>query len=101
MVTKSHDHRGIHYDRTKYEVNALERRFARAWRARNAGATRDSETQTLKYLLAPAVESSKPTFHDVPEAFVLSGRDAQVAATVVQWLGSTEGQRFLREVLGG
>lgn len=101
MVTMKRTHRGIHHDRTKHQVNALEQRFARAWRARNAGGLRFSDAQTLKYLLASPIESSKPDFNRVPEAYVVSGRDAEVAATVIQWLGTAEGQRFLKEVLGG
>ena len=45
---------------------------------------------TLDYLLAT---DNRPCGDVTP-------RDAEVAATVIQWLGSPVGQRFVKEVLG-
>jgi hypothetical protein len=71
---------GLHQHR--FPDNPEEQRFAKHWETYN-----DRFPGTLDYLLSkdnrPAVEASD--------------RDREVAATVIQWLGSPVGQGFLRE----
>jgi hypothetical protein len=61
--------------------NPLEAKFASAWKK--------MAPTTLGYLLC----GQNRSFHDYSE------RDAVVAATVIQWLGSPVGESFVREVL--
>lgn len=68
----------------RFMNNPLERSFVEAWKTQNRG------NKTLKYLLAG------PTNKPVP----VSDRDAEVAATTIQWLGSPVGQAFLEDALG-
>jgi len=75
--------KGLHVYRL--EQQELERRFAEKWDVLN---TRQNTEAPLERLL---FGGGKP----------VSERDNQVAATVVQWLGSLEGQKFLQEVMGG
>lgn len=76
----------IHKGRATYRFkdNPLEKRFADEWSKQNS-RTWDG---TLGYLMG---DGNRPGQID--------GRDALVAATVVQWLGSHVGQCFLAEVL--
>ncbi len=60
-----------------------EKRFAQAWEDQN------EQGKTLAYILDGADQQHPPA---------LSDRDRQVAATVVQWLGSHVGQCFLRDL---
>lgn len=69
--------------------NPLEAKFAEAWAKLHDGHRKDNGT--LEYLLSPTNRSMDTTMTD---------RDAVVAATVIQWLGSPVGQGFLAEVLG-
>jgi len=75
-------HRGMHFNRTKREP--LERALAVAWQQQQEA----HETSTINYLLA---KDNHPRDGEV------SDRDRLVAATVIQWLGSNVGQRFLAE----
>lgn len=70
----------------RFKQNPLEKRFAEKWDERNqlSGHT------TLDYLLAE--NNNRPS----GEA---TDRDREVAATVIQWLGSPVGQCFLSDVL--
>lgn len=68
--------RGLHTHR--FKDNPEEKRFAQEW-ARQGN--------TLAYLLGNGVTPAEP-----------SDRDAQVAATIIQWLGSPVGQCFLRDL---
>lgn len=63
--------------------NPEERRISAAW------AREQEHGRVLDYILHPGDQ------HQVSEC---SGRDAVVAATVIQWLGSSVGQSFLREL---
>lgn len=62
----------------------LERKFAQTWQEAN------DHTKTLGYLMGNGSETGH-----------VSARDREVAATVIQWLGSTVGQAFLQEATGG
>lgn len=55
-----------------------EKKFSEVWEKENIGSR-----SVLSFLL---------------EEFNLSDRDEMIAATVIQWLGSPFGQKFLREV---
>jgi hypothetical protein len=69
----------------RFAGNPLERRFAEEWERKNAQEGRG----VLDYLLADEVNSPRGE---------VSQRDREVAATVIQWLGSPVGQDFLRDV---
>lgn len=69
--------RGIHAHR--YSENPEELRFAKAW----------DEADLLKYLLGDG---------DGVKRVEVSERDETVAATVIQWLGSSVGESFLEEL---
>lgn len=73
-------HVSAHQHRLKF--NPLERRWAKAWKHQNDGAV-----LTLYDLLRPISPAG------------ICQRDATVAATVVQWLGSPVGQDFVKSVL--
>lgn len=64
--------------------NPEEERFARAW------AVENRDGRTLTYILCDGHEQHHPP--------TPSARDFDVAATVVQWLGSPVGQCFLRDL---
>ncbi len=68
----------------RWKDNPLEKRFAVEWEKKNE----NDFTGTLGYLMG---DGNRPG--------PIDGRDALVAATVVQWLGSHVGQCFLAEVL--
>lgn len=74
-------HHGL--SRYRLEQNPLEKKFADAWE--------EQAPRTLGYLLCGQDRSN----HDYSE------RDAAVAATIIQWLGSPVGESFVREVLEG
>lgn len=76
-------HEGLHANRLKREHNALEKAFADKWKQENAGAN-----PLLNQLLA-----TNDTFLSAA-----SQRDATVAATIIQWLGSEVGSGFIDEV---
>lgn len=65
--------------------NPLEKRFLELWHEQN------KFSGTLEWIL-----SGGP----VNERMTVSLRDAQVAATMMQWLGSPIGMAFLEETLG-
>lgn len=62
--------------------NELEVRYAQAWEALQARG------KTLQYLLG---KNNEPG--------VISQHDAEVAATIIQWLGSPVGSNFVRDVV--
>lgn len=72
--------RGLHTHR--FKGNPEERRFARAWEDQQRGRT-----------LAHLLNTDDPRFPLEP-----TDREHEVAATVIQWLGSHVGQCFLREL---
>lgn len=83
-MSKSTKHKGRHTHR--FKDNPEERRFAEAW------AKDNEQGHTLAYLLdrQHGTGPGKP-----PEPDDL---EREVAATVVQWLGSPMGQCFLRDL---
>lgn len=74
----------------RFTQNPLELRFAQEWEKTNNKP--NGQHGTLDYLLAEDV--NRPNGE-------VSGRDREVAATVIQWLGSPVGQTFLRDVMMG
>jgi hypothetical protein len=72
---------GLHTHR--FADNPEEKRFAEAW------DTNNSQGRTLTYLLGIGDQR----FPTPPLE-----RDEQIAATVIQWLGSPVGQGFLRDL---
>lgn len=74
-------HEGLNTHR--FKDNPLEQIFAREWAKQQQG-------HVLAYLLT--FQRNEPDYNNV------SDRDATVAATVIQWLGSPVGQAFLRDV---
>jgi len=68
----------------RFKDNPLEKRFAKKWQEQNKYG------HTLEYLLTNEINKRDGN---------VSQRDRQVAATVIQWLGSPVGQSFLSEVL--
>tara|TARA_R100000656_G_scaffold104176_3_gene76344 strand:+ start:12994 stop:13572 length:579 start_codon:yes stop_codon:yes gene_type:complete len=78
----------LHHGRSRHRIkdNPLEKRFADMWEKLNGF---DPGRGILSYLLAN--DNNRPD--DVNE------RDAEVAATVIQWLGSPVGMGFVRDVL--
>ena len=78
--------KGIKHDRLKH--NELERRFAEAWDADNSEHYR---THLLEYILSDEPNKRKP-FDD---------RDREVAATIIQWLGTIVGSYFIDDVCKG
>jgi len=83
FISCKHEGRSTH----RLKNNPLEKRFADEWRKINSDMGRGHGT--LAYLLA-----DDPNY---PMAEVTQ-RDATVAATVIQWLGSPVGQGFLEDV---
>ncbi len=78
-------HRGLRYNRC--QRNLLEKKFSNRW----------AKAQENHSFLLQHVLDSKGTSYPPPD---VSDRDAVVAATVIQWLGTLVGQDFLREVMG-
>ena len=77
------EHKGLHTHR--FELNPEEQRFAEAWQKHN------DRGETLYHLL----DLRKDRRGHPP---VASGPDVELAATVIQWLGSPVGQGFLRDL---
>lgn len=73
---------GLHAHR--FRDNPEGQRFAEMWTRMGL------DGRNLDYLLTPAPQNHEP--------LAASGRDRQVAATIIQWLGSPVGQGFLREM---
>lgn len=74
--------KGLHQYR--FKENPLEKAFAKQWEKENV------EGRILDYLLAKDLNYPKGEVTD---------RDREVAATVIQWLGSPCGQSFVEEVI--
>jgi len=75
----------------RFKDNLDEADFAVAWEELNTSFDgRLDGRGVLDYLLAEKVNSPMGEVSD---------RDREVAATVIQWLGSSVGQSFLRKVL--
>lgn len=78
-------HEGLSTNRLN--ENPLERAFSEAWKAYNNST---AGYDLLDYLLA--LDPNNPKGE-------VSKRDAVVAATIIQWLGSPVGQCFFRDVM--
>lgn len=84
-MSKTMKNKGLHQYR--FRQNPEEKRFAQAWEAEN---TRPNNINTmLNQLLGDG------TIHCTVTA---TKREIEVAATVIQWLGSECGQGFLRDL---
>ena len=77
--------RGLHTKR--FKDNPEEERFALAWNGRNNKPGTPCGEFLLEYILGDGIKPCK-----------VSARDREVAATVIQWLGSEIGQNFLEEL---
>jgi hypothetical protein len=73
----------------RFKDNPMEKAFAEAWEEQNVSI---HDRGTLDYLLAK--DCNRPCGE-------VTQRDREVAATVIQWLGSPVGQNFVSEVMGG
>ena len=82
-MAKKNKHYGLHTHR--FKGNREEMRFAREWVLENARG------RLLDHLL-----DARPIHQGSPPAS--SERDAQVAGTVIQWLGSPVGRHFLEKL---
>lgn len=86
--------KGLHAARLKDVArNALEVRFARAWHRLNTEAGHDAPGHPS--VLDELLNTGDP--HFPPEA---SDRDRAVASTVIQWLGTKVGSRWIRKIIG-
>ena len=74
--------KGLHQHR--FKDNPKEKKFAKAWEDQN------KTFDTLNYLLAKDINH--------PHEGEVSKRDREVAATVMQWLGSPVGHCFFEEL---
>lgn len=74
----------------RFKDNPMEQKFAQVWEDFNSSEGRLDGRGTLDYLLA--ADCNRPD-GEVTE------RDRQVAATVIQWLGSPVGQYFLENCI--
>lgn len=99
------DHTGIHASRCEHPSSALEKAFAEQWHDENdVGKKWVGTTRILDALLradvpdrnvfSPLGDSRPYHFGEPP-----TQRDATVAATVIQWLGSNVGRSFIEEAL--
>ena len=79
---KKSKHRGL--QQYRYKDNPEEKRISDAW------VTKNEYGNVLAYLLHIGDQHGKP-----PDP---SNRDVEVAATVIQWLGSPMGQHWLMEL---
>lgn len=81
---------GINHKRLKASQNKLEKKFSRRWNKINSG-----NHAILDYILSE--DNLSEDNHQVGP----SDRDQEVAATVIQWLGTEVGREFLDSVFGG
>jgi len=79
--------KNIHVGLRPYRIkdNPEEKRFAEEWKKQN------KQGNVLAYLLHQVDHRGRPPLEP-------SERDAAVAATVIQWLGSPVGQSWLEEL---
>ena len=83
-MPKKSKHRGLHIYR--FKDNPKEKAFAEAWELEN------ERGHILDYLLHVGTNAQTGRPLECTE------REALVAATVIQWLGSPVGQHFLEEL---
>lgn len=70
----------------RFRNNPLEEKFANEWEKINSGGFRE----VLDFMLSKDV--------NCPNSMDISDRDREVAATIIQWLGSPVGKGFLKKV---
>lgn len=78
-MVKKHEGKSTH----RLNTNPMEKAYHDEWLESNSG---DSDAHQLEWMLGDGEKRGE-----------VSGRDALVAATVIQWLGSPVGQRFLEK----
>lgn len=93
------EHKGLHPRRLKTYKHGnyvtppnSEAFYAQLWREWNDGRMSSSTSHVLHYILCP--EALQDKGH---QTVAYSRRDAQVAATVIQWLGTNVGRGFVLE----
>ena len=90
-------HKSLRPDRAA--VNASERIFAEEWAKINKAVSHVNHGRgALECILLPYVKSPLDPF-GYEHVGEISQRDADVAATVIQWLGTHVGQCFLLETI--
>jgi hypothetical protein len=93
------DHTGIHASRCEHPSSALEKAFAEQWRNENKtfgvlDALMRAADTVDQNVFSPLGDSRPYQFADG-----VTQRDATVAASIIQWLGSNVGRCFLEEAL--
>ena len=79
-------HIGLHSERLAKAENRAEVVYASEWAKANSGS--HGRSILLHHLLAYG--------QNLPGEHLVTARDAETAATVIQWLGSEIGQDFIR-----
>lgn len=88
MVKTKPKHASLNFKR--FNNNPLEKEFVKEWRELNKNVwTSRLDYKHLIYIVSP----------NQPELAAISDRDIQIAETVIQWLGSTVGQYFVKTVM--
>lgn len=96
-------HESLHKDRLDHPASALERAYAAAWREENVKSWQFGGP-LLQVLLTVGPENPFAIFVDTEKrkrVYEVNQRDAHVAATVVQWLGTNIGRMFVEDILKG
>jgi len=78
--------RNIGMHQYRFKDNPMEKAYAKEWEKINP-----KDLGILDYILSTKINEPEP----------VSDRDREVAATVIQWLGSPVGQHFVLNVLKG
>jgi multisubunit Na+/H+ antiporter MnhG subunit len=91
MANLKKRYKGLHAHR--YPSNPREHRFAETWQRFNEKCS-CMTTGASETVLASILHTGDTVSPRIP-----SDRDFEVAATVIQWLGSPVGQDFLREAV--
>lgn len=87
-------HRGVRHERVKTSI--AEAVYAAMWEKTNEGRPGiNSGCGTLRLILNRNEKANGLTPWVDPDS--ITQRDAQVAATVIQWLGTNVGRNFLEE----
>ena len=86
-------HEGLRPERLDHPASALEKIYAEVWKEENIGGVCAPILQTL------LSESAHPTsMWGGKPIYVVNQRDAHVAGTVIQWLGTNVGRAFVARV---
>lgn len=78
----------------RFDREPLERKFAEAWQNFNLGYSASGNPPDQSTALAQLLNTGDCRYPDPP-----SPRDFEVAATIIQWLGSSVGHGFIRGIL--